>query len=210
MEAPGIQPLVIPTPSSGPGDLRSGSAVIFTRVDTGIKTLSALRGRSLLLGTTDSTLTFWTKVHLVEAGIHARDLSKYRYVDSGVDLPPNGGRISNAPDLGNPFSPMTPVEAVIGRQYEAAVVTEERFQQMAAKNELVLLKRFSDTSSLLVGQSELPASAIASFKHAMTNLKPPHILQTFPGSPGGFHLCTDNDFSEMCEKLAAERLFDEN
>jgi len=210
MEAPGIQALVLLTPSSGPGALRSESAVFFTRADTGIKTVSDLRGRSFLFGTANSTLTFWAKAHLVEAGIQARDLAKYRYIDSNVEGPQNAGSPANAPGLGNPFSPMTPVEAVIDRVYDAAVVTEERFQQVAAKNKLVLLKRFPDTSSVLVGQSKLPTLATASFQHAMTTLKDSHILQTFPGSPSGFALCSDKNLSEIRDKLAAETLFDEN
>jgi serine/threonine protein kinase len=210
MKAPGIQALVLFTPSSGPGALRSESAVLFTRADTGIKAVSDLRGRSFLFGTADSTLTFWAKAHLVEAGIHARDLAKYRYIDSNVDWLQSAGSPTNAPGLGNPFSPMTPVEAVIDRVYDAAVVTEERFQQVAAENKLILLKRFPDTSSLLVGQSKLPAPATASFQQAMITLKDSHILQTFPGAPSSFALCSDKDLSGIRDKLTAETLFDEN
>jgi len=114
------------------------------------------------------------------------------------------------PALGNPFSEMTAVEAVIEGIYDAAVATEKRFLQVAAKNKLVLLRRFPDTPSLLVGQSKLPTSAALSFQHAMTNLKDPRILQNFPGNPGSFGPCTDTNFSGMRQKLAAESLFDEN
>jgi len=210
MHAPGIQPLVILTPSPGPVALRSECAVIFTRANTGIETVSDLRGRSFLFGRADSTVTFWTKVHLVEAGIRANDLSQYRYLDSSVALGRNPGSALDTSDLGNPFSEMTPVEAVLDGTYDAAVATEKRFMQVAATEKLVLLKRFQDTGSLLVGQSKLPASAATSFQHAMMNLKDPQILQTFPGNPSGFKPCTDKDFSEVRDKLPAESMFDEN
>ncbi len=208
-QAPGIQPLVSSTPSSGPVALRTEDAVLFTRADTGIKTLADLRGRSFLFGPVDSTLTFWAKAHLVEAGIRAGDLSKYRYVDSNTELTRNPGSALNAPDLGNPFSDMTPVEAVLNGTYDAAVATEQRFMQVSAKEKLVLLKRFPDTGSLLAGRTKLPASAARSFQHAMINLKDPQILQTFPGNPSGFQRCTDRDFSEVRDKFPAESLFDE-
>ena len=184
--------------------------MIFTRADTGIKTLADLRGRSFLFGLADSTLTSWAKIHLVEAGIRARDLSKYRCVDNDVDLPRNASSGTRAADLGNPFSEMTPVQAVLDGIYDAAVVTEQRFVQVAAKHRLTMLERFPDTDPLLVGQSQLPASAATTFQHAMTSLRDPLILQAFRSHPSGFELCTDKNFSDLREKLAVESLFDEN
>jgi len=210
MQAPAIQPLVSFTPSPGPAALRSGGAVIFTRADTGIRTLADLRGRSFLFGTVDSTLTFWAKAHLVEAGIRAHNLSKYRYLDGNAELARNAGSAVNVPDLGNPFSDMTPVQAVIEGNYDAGVATEKRFRQVAATEKLVLLKCFPDTGSLIVGQSKLPASAVTSFQQAMMKLRDPQILQTFPDNPSGFKVCTDKDFWEVRDKLAAESVFDEN
>jgi len=210
LQAPGIQPLVSSIPSPGPVSLQNRDAVIFTRADTGIKAVSDLRGRSFLFGTADSTFTFWAKAHLVEAGIHANDLSKYRYVDSDRELARSAESALDAPDLGNPFSDMTPVEAIIDGIYDAGVATEQRFMQVSAKEKLVLLKRFQDTGSLLVGQSKLLPSAAKSFQRAMMNLKDPQILQSFPGNPGGFKACTDKDFSEVLDKLPAESLFDES
>jgi len=191
MKAPGLQPLVRFTPVPRPG------GVIFTRADTGIKTISDLRGRSFLFGTADSTLSFWTKVHLTQEGVSGSDLSKYDYVDAIAE------------DMGNPFSDMTPVAAVLDRAYDAAVATEERFMQVSANEQLVLLKRFQNTAALLVGQSQLPARAATGFRHAMLNVKGPQILHTFSDNPGGFKACTDEDFSEVREQLPAESMFEE-
>jgi ABC-type phosphate/phosphonate transport system substrate-binding protein/tRNA A-37 threonylcarbamoyl transferase component Bud32 len=203
-QAPGIQPLVSFN-AAEPGALWGEGAVIFTRADTGIKNVSDLRGRSFLFSTADSTLTFWAKAHLVEAGIQASDLSKYRYLDASAELSGSEGAPAG-PDLGNPFSDMTSVEAVIGGDYDAAVATENRFMQVSAREKLVLLKHFRDTSSLLVARSSLPASAAASFQQAMLTLND---AQTFPGNSGGFRPCSDKDFSEVRAKLALESKFDE-
>ena len=209
MQAPGIQSLVNFTPWPGPAGLRSDGAVIFTRTGTGIKTLSDLHGRSFLFGTADSSMTFWAKAYLAEAGICAGDLAKYRYLDSKDEMVKNSGPLPAASDLGNPFSDMTSVEAVVDGFYDAAVATEKRFLQVAATQKLVLLSRFSDTASLLVGRSKLPASTARSFQLAMINIKDPQILQTFPGYPSGFKLCTDKDFAQVLKELPSESKFDE-
>src|SRR6266404_2179919 len=81
VRAPGIQPLATGVPSRGPTELQMESAVIFACKGAGVHTLSDLRGKSFLFGRKDSSLTFWAKVCLVEAGVRGRDLSKYRYLD---------------------------------------------------------------------------------------------------------------------------------
>ena len=154
-------------------------------------------------------MTFWAKAYLAEAGICAGDLAKYRYLDSKDDVAKNAGPLPDASDLGNPFSDMTSVEAVVDGFYDAAVATEKRFLQVAATQKLVLLSRFSDTASLLVGRSKLPASTARSFQLAMINIKDPQILQTFPGYPSGFKLCTDKDFAQVLKELPSESKFDE-
>lgn len=209
VQAPGIQPLVSLSPAAEPGVLWSEGAVIFTRADTGIKTVSDLRGRSFLFGTADSTLTFWAKAHLVEAGLRASDLSKFRYLDTHTELSRSDRDAIAGPDLGNPFSDMTPVEAVINGNYDAAVAAENRFMQVSANERLVALKRFQDTSSLLVARSRLPASAATSFQNAMMTIKDPQMIQLFPGNPGRFKPCSDTDFSEVRNKLPLEAKFDE-
>jgi ABC-type phosphate/phosphonate transport system substrate-binding protein len=190
--------------------LRSDGTVIFTRADTGIKTMSDLRNRSFLFGTTDSSLTFWAKVYLVEAGISAKELSKYRYVDSPVDLAKHAVVLPDAPSLGNPFSDMTPVEAVVQGFYDAGVATEKRFLQVVSTEKLVLLTRFRDSGSLLVAKSELPASTARSFQLTLIDMKDLRILQTFPGNPSGFKAYADRDFSEVLQQLKSETKFDED
>jgi len=112
------------------------------------------------------------------------------------------------PVLGNPFSEMTPVEAVVNGTYDAGVATERRFRQVAAREKLVLLQRFHNTGYLLVARGGLPPHAADRFQQTMTKLKDPEILQPFAGNPSAFEACADEDFAETRSKLAAESLFD--
>lgn len=207
--APGVEALVTVRPASDPPIPPADGAVIFTREDTAIKSLVDLRGRSFLFGTSNSTLTFWAKVWLVEAGIHGHDLARHRYLDSQAESL-NTSNSESPSDLGNPFSEMTAVEAVVDGTYDAGVATERRFAQVAAREKLVLLKRFADSGWLVVGRSNLSADDSAGFRRVMIALQEPAILQSFPGNPSGFAACSENEFASMRGKLSAEELFDEN
>jgi len=208
-QTPEIQPLVRIV-AGGPA--HNNRFVIFTRADTGIKTLSELRGRSFLFGSADSTVTLLAKAHLVEAGVRATDLSKYRYINRAEEVA-RGAVVtpsSEAADLGNPFSPMTPVEAILDGLYDAAIVSEARFLQVTTTEKLVLLKRFEDQSALLVGRGKLPPAAAAHFRQAITDLHEPRILQSFAGAPSAFEPFSDDDVAKLHDKLAVESLFDES
>ncbi len=209
---PGIRPLARPVPSLAGGSWGGGPAVIFTRAATGIRTLADLRGRSFLFATADSTLTFWAKVYLAEAGIHARDLARFRYLDGQEHFTVSAGATVPAgqlQELGNPFSEMTAVSAVLDGTYDAAVATERRFSQVAAQEKLVALKCFEDMGSVIVCQSNLSPRAAASFRQALLELKDPQVLQAFPGQPSQFEPCSDLDFADISTRLTAESLFDE-
>ncbi len=209
MQASGIQPLVR-IGFGGPG--QNNRVVIFTRADTGIKTLSDLRGRSFLLGSADSTATLLAKAHLVEAGVRATDLSKYRYLNRPDEIAQGAVIIpsSEATALGNPFSAMTPVEAILDGLYDAGIATETRFLQVSQIENLVLLKRFEDPGALLAGRRKLSPEAARHFREALIHLDDRKVLQSFAGAPGAFEACSDNNVAELHEKLAAESLFEQS
>jgi len=207
-QIPGVQPLLRLAPVAGPVGWPNQSAVIFTRADTGIKSLSDLRGRSFLFGTTGSTVTFWAKVYLVEGGIRATDLAAYRYLDVPEEMAAKG-RSRTGPDLGNPFSDMTSVEAVLNGTYDAAVGTERRFMQVAARENLVLLRQFASAPPVLAARSNLSAQAAASFQQALIRLKDPQILQSFAQYPYRFEAYSDAEFAEMQSKLRLAASFDQ-
>jgi len=202
--APGIRPLVTILPEPGAED----AAVIFTRQDTGIRSLADLRGKSLLLAASDSTIAFWTKVNLVGADVRSTQLARYRYIDQSADILP-GQSSAQAPTLGNPFSAMTPVEAVLAGLYDAAVVSEKRFREVASEQGLVALARFANSGDLLVARSNLSADAGRTFQRALLAL--PHLSPDSEifNTPSRFREATERDFSEIESRLAAEAAFEQ-
>jgi ABC-type phosphate/phosphonate transport system substrate-binding protein len=200
---PEIQPLITILPTPGFND----AAVIFTRKSTGIKTLPDLRGKSFLLSATDSPLSFWAKVILVDSGIRANDLSRYRYIDRDYDLLPDGGS-ALAVAVGNPYSSMTPVEAVLANVYDAGVVREKRFREVAVEQGLVALHRFQNAGDLLVARGDLPAEAARTFQRVLVELKDWQSDQTFLDAPARFRAATRNDFKEISSKLEVEAVFE--
>jgi hypothetical protein len=123
-----------------------------------------------------------------------------------LDAPPESTRTLE--ELGNPFSDMTAVEAVVEGRFEAGIATERRFAQVAERAKLVLLKHLPNSPPVLVGQSRLPAETAQALRGTLMKLKDPAILQSFPGNPAGFEACDEGGFAEVRGKLAAEWLFD--
>jgi len=201
---PQVRPLIHILPMPGVSD----AAVIFARKETGIGQLSDLRGKSFLMGTENSTMTFWAKVNLAEAGVRGRDLNGIRYIDRMVDvLPDHSARKANA--LGNPFSSMTAVEAVVAGKYDAGVVRERRFREVAAEKGLVALAKFSDTGDLLVARGNLPIDVANAFQRLMLSLKDSSLNQPLLNSPARFKAAVNVDFDTMASKLPAEAAFEE-
>jgi len=204
-QAPSIQLLarLVPSHAIVPPE----TSVIFTRASTGIKQIEDLRGKSLLFGSANSMATFWAKTALMKAGIHAGDLATIRYLDEPEQrssAQPSGNRRRNA--LGNPFSEMTPVEAVLDGTFDAAVATERRFTQVSAGKQLVLLQRLPGATLALAARVETPL--FGPIREALIHIKDSAILQSFPGSPGGFAPCTDNEFEELRKQLKTESRFE--
>lgn len=202
--APHIAPLITILPEPGVND----SAVIFTRENTGIRNLSDLRGKSFLLATSDSTLSFWTKVNLVGADVRSSQLARYRYIDQPEDHLSNGSTVRGVP-LGNPFSVMTPVEAVLAGFYDAAVVTEKRFREVASEQRLVALARFADSGDLIVARANLPPGTPEKFQRAFLALTNPVARATIFSTRARFRMASEADYREIESRLAAEAAFDQ-
>jgi hypothetical protein len=145
-------------------------------------------------------------VKLVAAGVGAKDLFRYRYVDQSSDHFRSGSAAAPVA-LGNPFSPMTPVEAVIAGLYDAAVVSEKRFREVAAEHDLVSLVRFEDSSKILVNRGGLADSATEQLRDALLSLNAASGENAFADGSVSFKIATEDDFVEMRQQLSAEMEF---
>lgn len=213
--APGLRPVASVIPRTLSNSLTAEPMVLFARRDEAIRTLSDLRGRSLLLGPEGSTMNFWAAVLLMEAGIRVGDLSSLRCVDSEVALfwgqPAPLGSPHLVPTLGNPYSDMTPIEAVLEGDYDAGLVKQRRFDQVALRERLVGLASFQDTPPLWVAAAEMSLPTLRCLQEAltMTTLDDPEALQAFPGNPRGFRICNEADFAPLQKQAGLVSSFGE-
>ena len=72
---PGLEPIV--------RERTQKDAVIFASKESGISNLTQVAGHRVAFGQTNSTISFWAKVHLARAGVHGTNLQSYVHL-SGV------------------------------------------------------------------------------------------------------------------------------
>ena len=102
---------------------------------------------------------------------------------------------------------MTPVEAVLAGLYDAGVVSEKRFGQVASEQQLVPLCRFTDTGDFLVARSELPEETPKLFRRALTSWNSSDAAQAASNGGIRFQTATEKDLEPMLRHLAAENAF---
>ncbi len=186
-----------------PGDHEG--AVVFTRQKSGINSLADLRGRSILFGPAESTMTFWTKAALAKAGIHGIDLAKYRYSDRPFEISSANERppVRDADSYGL----MTPVEAVSSGLYDAAVMREKRFQEVAAEQGLVTLHRFEDSADVLVAAGNLSDQIIGAFRSVILKNDTETTSPFFLGDVARCRPASEEEFNGVIENLGVENGF---
>jgi serine/threonine protein kinase len=185
-----------------PGETEN--AVIFTRKETGIASLADLRGRSVLFGPSDSTMTFWTKAALAKAGVEGNELGNYRYSDRAAEVSSaEKARAENRKALGG----ISPIEAVVSGVYDAAVVREKRFQEVAAEQGLVALHRFKDSGDVLVARGNLAPEIAGAFRNVMLKSDAQAAGPFLLGDIARLSAARDEDFTGVTENIGAEMTF---
>lgn len=196
---PGIKPALRILPST-----EQEGAVLFTRKGSGISSLSDLRGRSVLFAPSDSSMTLWVKAALAKAGVQGSDLSKYRYSDRSADISPT----PNASSAGkNALAGIMPVEAVVSGAYDAAIVREKRFQEVATEHGLHALYRFKDSGDVVVARDNLAPEVIAAFRRVMLTSIVEGSGPLLLGESARLGSATDEDITGDVEDIGAEAMF---
>lgn len=181
------------------------ATVIFARRNRGLESLGDLRGHSILLPGIYSTMSFWTKAFLAQAGVRAAELEKFRYIDRPEDFS-NGGETPAAP-LGNPYSLATPIEAVLAGHYDAAVVRARRFNEVAAEHGLVALRQFDDSGELLVARGDLERKVTGAFRRVLLNQDASTGGPLLLNSSAWLRPAREEDYNAVLENLDAEEAF---
>jgi phosphonate transport system substrate-binding protein len=181
-ENPGVQLIAI---EEQEGSL-SFRGVIFTRNDTGIRTLADLRGRSFAFGDPDSTIgRYLSQALLVEQGIHARDLSKFQYL----------GRHDRV------------VAAVLSRDFDAGACKDSSFLK-ARDQGLVELKDFPNVTKPWVVRSKLDPALVKEIRKALLQIKDKKALDAIGEKITGFAEAKDEMYQSVRDGMKASDEFE--
>lgn len=199
---PGIQALV--EMEAGPK-----SALFFTRSNSGIQSLSALKGRRVAFGDPTSSVTFWGEAKLADAGVIGRDLEKYIFLDSRSEF------IEEAHELGPEaaikrrrwwlHSTADVIEEVVSGQYDAGMTTEQGLAKHQHRG-LVRIpgSEFERRPSPWVAREGLPADLVRDFVSVITGLENEGFMLLLPNRPSGFNAVTEATYAR--ERDSMQRL----
>jgi serine/threonine protein kinase len=180
-------------------------AVVFTSKKSGINSLAELRGRSILFAPAESTMTFWAKAALAKAGIQGTNLGRYRYSDRPLEISSTDKTAPSAD--ADSYGLMTPVEAVVSGLYDAALMREKRFQEVAAEQGLVTLHRFEDSADVLVAGGNLSGQVIGAFRGVMLKNESEATSPFLLGDVARCRPASEEEFNAVVENLGVETDF---
>ncbi|MBI4601391.1 MAG: PhnD/SsuA/transferrin family substrate-binding protein [Planctomycetes bacterium] len=140
--------------------------VIFTRLDTGIKSIKDLRGKAFAFGDPDSTIgRYLSQSFLVDAGIFAKDLSRFEHFDRHDRV----------------------VEAVLGGKFDAGAAKEGTFAKYKDRG-LVVLETFPNITKPWVARAGLDAAVAAAVRDGLASCKDKLVLDAMGEKITGFNL----------------------
>ncbi|MBX3746642.1 MAG: protein kinase [Verrucomicrobiae bacterium] len=180
-DTPALQPLVR-------GTARSKYAVIFTRPDTGIRTLADVRGRRVAFGETNSTASFHAQIHLARAGLAAAQLAGYEFLDSTYEFAEDVLALGHEEAVrrhGPLHSHAQAIEGVLAGDYDVGVCMEWAFRANQHRGLVAVGDRFESSRTLLVGSPGLPADVARAIIQALCGLKGAW-LQALPDTAAGY------------------------
>ncbi len=153
-------------------------AVIFTRDDTGIRSIEQLKGRTLALGDPESTISgFHVPALLAEAGLTAKDI-RVEFHRSHTES----------------------VNQVLRRNFDAGVVKAESFRSEKYRARgLVALTNVTCISMPWVARTELRPEVVSILRRSILSLNDRSVLDLLPDKPSGFEPATAPEYDAMKE-----------
>ncbi|MBX3733292.1 MAG: protein kinase [Verrucomicrobiae bacterium] len=189
---PALQPLVR-------GTARSKYAVIFTRPDTGIRTLADVRDRRVAFGETNSTASFHAQIHLARAGLTAAHLAGYDFLDSTHEFAEDVLALGPEEAVrrhGPLHSHAQAIAGVLAGDYDAGVCMEWAFRANQHRGLVAVGERFESSRTLLVGSPGLPPDVARAIIQALSGLKGAW-LQALPEKAAGYEPVTEASHSTL-------------
>jgi ABC-type phosphate/phosphonate transport system substrate-binding protein len=187
---PALIPLVIPTTFSKVG-------LLFTRTNTGIRSMPEVRGHSVAFGDTNSTISFWAQIKLAEEGITATNLARHDFVDSTLDFADEVLEVgySNAVSrIGYLHSHAQVIEGVLSGRYDVGVAMLKAFDIHKGRG-LVAIPgtEFQSSRNIWIAHPRLDPSSVQAIIRAMTSLQG-HWLEALPDKSPGYGAAPSNAF----------------
>ena len=96
---------------------------------------------------------------------------------------------------------------MVSGAYDAAVVREKRFNEVAAEHGLIALHRFKDSGDVLVARGSLSPEIAGAFRHVMLESDAEHTGPLLLGDIARLSAATEEDFTGVIENVTAETTF---
>jgi ABC-type phosphate/phosphonate transport system substrate-binding protein/tRNA A-37 threonylcarbamoyl transferase component Bud32 len=187
---------------------RVKTAVFFTRTNSGIRTLSDLKGRNVAFGDPVSGITFSSQLVLANAGVTGRDLKEYAFLDSRSEF------IEEVHELGYEaalrrrgwlHSTVDVIDDVASGRYDAGATSLRGFEQNKWRGLVEIPgSRFERTFNPWVGAVGLPADVARDLIDVLTAIRDEDFLHIVPGRPSGFTAISEK--SHAPEREAMRRI----
>jgi ABC-type phosphate/phosphonate transport system substrate-binding protein len=165
---------------------RTLRTAIFSRLESGIRRLDELKGKSLGFASLDLPLVEdYIKAELWTAGLRAQDLSRIEILSRGVISAVQAGRI----DVG-----VADLNEVV-RLTNAGV-------------RLHIIREADTPGYLWVSTGKLPATTVHAIRSRLVGTRDPEVLAALDGELTGFKPASAGDFDEVEQSLERAKLFD--
>jgi len=159
--------------------------VIIVRADSGITSLSELKGRSFAFGDPTSTVgRYLSQAELLKAGIHAKDLKSFEYLN-------RHDKVAKAVALGD---------------FDAGAVMVSVFEKENEEGRLKVISSFDNVTKPWIAREGLPADVCEALRESLLSIRDREILKELKIS--GFVATSDADFELVREGMTLASEFE--
>lgn len=163
--------------------------LLFTRTNSGIRSMADIVGHRVAFGETNSTITYRAQMRLAEQGIRGDRLSGYAFLDSTLDFADEVVEVgfSNAlKRIGYLHSHAQVVEGVVEGRFDVGVAMRKAFLIHQSRGLMVIPgSEFQSSRNIHVMRPGLDARYVNALRHSMTNLQG-YWLESLPDQSRGY------------------------